>query len=92
MNNHFLDKLILSEHGLLMSKKQKTEIISIEDLICSLGLLEDDVLGWIKRDNPKISLDHRGRESVPIEYLEKYSKSDEYDKAFIRAIASESFF
>jgi hypothetical protein len=65
-------------------KKQKPKIISIQDLIHSLGLLDEDVLSWIKRDNPKIFLDHKGQAAVSKEFLEKYSKSEEYETAFKR--------
>ena len=71
-----------------MSANKKPKFISIQDLIYSLGLLEEDVLKWIKRDNPEITKDHRGQTSVPLEFLERYSKSEEYDIAFKKAVAT----
>lgn len=73
-------------------KSKSSQIIAIEDLITHLGLLEKDVLAWIEKDNPEISKDHRGRPSVPITFLKKYSESEEYNDAFKRAVATESYF
>jgi hypothetical protein len=74
------------------NQKELLEVISIQDLIHSLGLPDEDVLRWIKRDNPKIFLDHKGHEAVSKEFLEKYSKSEEYDMAFKKAVTAERFF
>lgn len=72
-------------------KQTKTTYIAIEDLIRRLGLLDEDVLSWIKRDNPQITLDHRGRKSVLISFLEKYSLEEDYTKAFYKAVAVERY-
>lgn len=63
--------------------------IAVDDLIGRLGLLEVDVCSWLHRDKPKIRKDFRGRISVPLEFLEKYSTSAEYKEAFNRAVAAE---
>lgn len=70
-------------------KSTETKYIAVEDLIGRLGLLEIDVHSWLNRDRPKIRKDHRGRLSVPIEYLERYSTCDEYVDAFRRAVVAE---
>lgn len=72
-------------------KSKSSQILAIEDLIAHLGLLDEDVWAWIKKDNPEISKDYRGRPSVPITFLKKYSESEEYNDAFKRAVAKESY-
>lgn len=73
------------------AKHKSTEdiYVAVEDLIGRLGLLEIDVLSWLSRDQPKTRKDHRGRISVPLEYIEKYSACREYAGAFRRAVAAE---
>lgn len=73
------------------TKRKSTEAkyIAVEDLIGRLGLLDIDVYSWLYRDKPKIRKDHRGRTSVPIEFIERYSTCDEYVDAFRRAVVAE---
>jgi len=84
-------KNLNSENKLSKNKKKSAEIkyIAIEDLVSRLGLLEEDVLKWIERDNPDIHLDHRGRQSVPITLIEQYANCDEYTKFCFKTISIE---
>ncbi len=72
-------------------KKNKKTIhyIAIDDLSHNLGLLKSDVVRWLKKDNPKIAYDHRNRESIVTDYLDKYSDHPEYEQALIKSIESE---
>lgn len=76
----------------MMQKKHKLtddKYIAVDDLISRLGLLDADVYHWLDRDNPKTRKDHRGRPSVPMEFLESYSACAEYMDAFKRAALAE---
>jgi hypothetical protein len=76
----------------MTQKKQKSDddkYIAVDDLISRLGLLDVDVYYWLNRDKPKTKKDHRGRESVPIDFLEKYSSCAEYMDALKRAVVAE---
>ncbi len=75
----------------MIKKKNKKIIryIAIDALAHNLGLLKSDVVEWIKKDNPKISLDHRNRESIVTDYLDKYSEHSEYEQALIKSIEGE---
>ncbi|MBX9924003.1 MAG: hypothetical protein K2Y01_07820 [Rhabdochlamydiaceae bacterium] len=70
--------------------QQRTAHIAIEDLVDELGLLKEDVLRWIKRDNPDISLDHMGRECISIKFLDRYSNEEEYTEALKKALNLEN--
>ena len=70
-------------------KSTDTQYIAVDDLIGRLGLLEMDVYHWLNRDKPKIKKDHRGRTSVPMEFLERYSACAEYIAAFKRAVTAD---
>jgi hypothetical protein len=74
-------------HGKHNSKD--AEYIAVEDLIGRLGLLEEDVFEWLSRDKPNVKNDRRGRPSIPLEFLERYSGCAEYETAFKRALAAE---
>jgi len=70
-------------------KPVDNKYIAVEELISRLSLSEVDVYHWLNRDKPKTREDHRGRLSVSIELLEKYSACDEYMEAFKRALVAE---
>lgn len=70
-------------------KSTDEKYIAVDDLISRLGLLDVDVYYWLNRDKPKRRNDHRGRPSVPMEFLERYSSCAEYMGAFSRAVAAE---
>ena len=72
-----------------MSGKKK-ERISIEDLSYRLGLADEDVYEWIKRDALSMSQDHMERPTVPFDLLKQYSNSPEYIKALPRALFFEN--
>ena len=67
----------------------KKTCIAIEDLASNLGLSIEDVKLWIKRDKPVITLDHRHRHAIPIEFLDRYRSSEEYPEARRRYINEE---
>lgn len=70
-------------------KSTDAKYIAVDDLISRLGLLDVDVYYWLNRDKPKTRNDHRGRPSIPMEFLERYSTCAEYMGAFSRAVAAE---
>lgn len=72
-----------------MSGKKK-ERISIEDLSYHLGLADEDVHEWVKRDAPNMAQDHMERSTVPFDLLKQYSNSPEYIKALPKALFFES--
>jgi hypothetical protein len=77
-----------------MSDKEKQSVlkwISIEDLSYRLGLADEDVAEWIKRDMPNMSQDHMKRPTVSFELLKQYSYSEEYIKALPKALFLESY-
>jgi hypothetical protein len=71
-----------------MSGKKKW--ISIEDLSHCLGLADEDVYEWIKRDAPTMSQDHMERPTVPFELLKQYSDSAEYIQVLPKALFFEN--
>ena len=77
-----------------MSKKEKQsqppECINVETLSYRLGLADEDVYAWIKRDAPTMSQDHMGRPTVPFEFLEQYSHSTDYIEALNKALLFEN--
>jgi hypothetical protein len=76
-----------------MSGKEKHSLpkwISIEDLSYHLGLGDEDVHEWIKRDAPNMSQDHMERPTVPLELLKQYSDSADYLKALPKALFFEN--
>jgi hypothetical protein len=77
-----------------MSCKEKQSApkwISIQDLSYRLGLVDEDIDEWIKRDAPNKSQDHMERPTVPFELLKQYSYSEEYIKALPKALFLESY-
>lgn len=72
-----------------MRKQSLPEWISIEDLSYRLGLADEDVHEWIKRDAPNRSQDHMERPTVPFELLKRYSDSVDYLKALPKALFFE---
>jgi len=76
-----------------MSEKEKqssSKWISIEDLSYHLGLADEDVCEWIKRDAPNMSQDHMERPTVPLKLLKQYSDSADYLKALPKALFFEN--
>lgn len=77
-----------------MSKEKKQsqspKWISIEDLSYCLGLADEDVYEWVKRDAPNMSQDHMERPTVPFELLKQYSDSADYIKALPKALFFEN--
>jgi hypothetical protein len=73
-----------------VGKQSLPKWISIEDLSYHLGLADDDVCEWIKRDAPNMSQDHMERPTVPLELLKQYSDSADYLKALPKALFFEN--
>lgn len=70
---------------------EKDSLISIRNLASCLGLADEDIEAWIKRDAPKIKQNHMGDKAVSKELLGKYSLSEDYMKALHKALMLENF-
>jgi hypothetical protein len=73
----------------MKKNKSKATYIAIEDLVSRLGLLEEDVRKWLKKDGADIQSDYRGRPSVPSDFLERYSNDKRYANARSKALLIE---
>jgi hypothetical protein len=71
------------------NKQKNIPNIPITTLSHTLGVLEADLIAWVRRDKQIITLDSMGRECVPKTLLEKYSRDSEYTKAFNKGIVTE---
>jgi hypothetical protein len=76
-----------------MAKRNKEtsrkDFIAIDDLAHDLGLLDSDVMAWVAKDRPQLSSDHRGRPCISTEFLDKYSRSEQYPAALKKSVASQ---
>ncbi|MGH8062355.1 MAG: hypothetical protein ACREO7_10140 [Pseudoxanthomonas sp.] len=72
-----------------MKKAEAT--MAIEDMAMDLGLIESDVIAFLRTLSPPITQDFRGRPSVPIRYISIVGRGAFYEKALRRALVSDDF-
>jgi len=73
------------------AKSKKEKYIAISDIAFNLSLLDADVEAWLFEDKPKLKPDHRNRQCVSENYLEKLSRRNDYEDAKRRSLESENY-
>jgi DNA-binding ferritin-like protein (Dps family) len=64
--------------------------VPIEDAATTLGVLDSQMIQWVREDKPKLTENHRGAMSVPQSYVTACSSKPEYYRALLNSIRVEN--
>jgi hypothetical protein len=71
--------------------KSKDDFISFGDACSALGILEGDLLQWIKEDNPEIGKDYINKKAIRKSYIEECAQKNDYNAKIEKSFRSENW-